>query len=392
MKKVLFVYPHNFLERNMGTNIRVFQVAAELHAKGYEIDLFAFSSFCSSFDDFESANQDGLINKLFLYDFRKIIAYRKWQKKKFLLSNLLTKRNFDDELDDWTTPEMIKQFNQVVSEGQYDSIVMFYVYTAELLSGLKGENIRKIYFMEDMLSANCYLVDRTRDLGLLMDSELRRISYFDQIVCISWDEKTFIEKLISGKEFFFLPHIVRKQDRNRDIFFSGKRLPRVLFIGFDNPYNIEGMKWFLQQVYPLLNLNMEIQVVGKVTRHLEEWKRQNINMVEYAPDLDILYRSVDIVICPLQNGTGMKVKVIEAMSYGIPVVCTSRGVDGFPDKTMNGCLVEDKPQAFATAINRLASDEGFYKSCQAQVEHYFAEVLEWDKNRFVLTSLFGDAE
>ena len=86
----------------------------------------------------------------------------------------------------------------------------------------------------------------------------------------------------------------------------------------------------------------------------------------------------------------MKIKVVEAMSYGIPVVCTSRGVDGLPDKTRNGCLVADDAAAFAGHINRLVCDTVFYKQCQQQVKDYFSTTLDWSRHKDTLLHLFRE--
>jgi len=58
------------------------------------------------------------------------------------------------------------------------------------------------------------------------------------------------------------------------------------------------------------------------------------NLVEF-------YQNVSIVICPMFSGTGVKIKVLEALSYGIPVVTNQRGVDGLLNKSANGCLVTE---------------------------------------------------
>lgn len=83
MKKILFIYPHNFLECNMGTNIRVYSLAKELHSQGYMIDLFAFRNFLSVYDDFDNMNyHEKIIDTLFcmiieiLSNLRKEKEYR----------------------------------------------------------------------------------------------------------------------------------------------------------------------------------------------------------------------------------------------------------------------------------------------------------------------------
>lgn len=389
MKKILFVYPHNFLEHTMGTNTRIRALARELCRMGYTIDLYALSNFVSRYDGFAALNkEESLVNKLYLYDYAEV---RRYSKRKRRLNRLLG-RHRQETLDNWVTPGMVKQFNEIVSAGDYTHIVMFYAYTADLLlpENYRGhEGVCKIYFMEDLLSVGAYVSGQSSAIGSLLDDEMKRISVFDRIACISYDEKIWIEKLMKGRHHVdFLPHIVERKVVETSEPDTLKH-PRVVFVGYDNPYNIEGMKWFLQEVYPSLSPEVELTVVGKVNRHLHV-EYPNLHQIDYVPDLDEMYRHTDIIICPLLNGTGMKIKVVEAMSYGIPVVCTSRGVDGLPDKTRNGCLVADDAAAFAGHINRLVCDTAFYKQCQQQVKDYFSTTLDWSRHKDTLLHLFRE--
>jgi len=52
---------------------------------------------------------------------------------------------------------------------------------------------------------------------------------------------------------------------------------------------------------------------------------------------------------------------VEALAYGLPVVCTTRGVDGLPNKINNGCLVSDSPDGFAGNIMSLLQDPELYR-------------------------------
>lgn len=387
MKKILFIYPHNFLELNMGTNIRVHALAQELRTMGYGIDLFALKNFMSSYDHFDEMNEaEKLVDRLFLCDYKKI---KTWKKRRTRLRKCY-KPLAHKQLDNWASPHMVQLFNRIVSETDYSHIVMFYTYSAGLLDPRRyvgREGVKKIYFMEDLLSIGEYLQHKNLTVGTLLDCELYRLECFERIACISFDEKVFIEKLLRGQQkFYFLPHIMGRKEASAERE-PGQRL-RVTFVGYDNPYNVEGLRWFLDKVYPLLDKELEINLVGRVNRQVI-CNYPNVDQIEYVDDLEEVYRHTDVVICPLLNGTGMKIKVVEAMSHSIPVVCTSRGIDGFPDKTCNGCLVADTAEEFATYINRLANSFDFLHQCRQNVVDYFDRVLCWDRHKATLADIFN---
>lgn len=382
MKNILFVYPHNFLEHNMGTNIRVYSLAEELCSNNFQIDLYACRNFVSSFEDFDEQNKKRIVRNLYLYDYKTTVLSRKKRK----ISRFVKKVFHRLELDNWVTPTMIKQFDQIVSSTHYDYIVMFYAYTAELISPVNySGDASKIYFMEDFLSLNRYISGKRKFFGSMLESEINRIANFDKVVCISWDEKFFFEKLLPNCKFYFFPHIIDQKGINRELINAKKK---VLFIGYDNEFNKRGLDWFFECVYHNLIENIEIVIVGKISNHVRE-EYPNLHKIEYVEDLDELYRNVDIVMCPLLNGTGLKIKVIEAMSYSIPVVCTDRGVDGFPDKYQNGCLVMNTPQKFADAINQLSTNATFYQECQQKIHDYFASTLDWKIDKDIMMKIFG---
>ena len=93
-------------------------------------------------------------------------------------------------------------------------------------------------------------------------------------------------------------------------------------------------------------------------------------------------------ICPLLGGTGMKIKTIDSMARGIPVVSTSYGVDGFPDKLENGCLVADTPEEFSAHIDRMLSDDAFYANQRKKMIAYFDAHLSRDVVAPVLDDIF----
>jgi hypothetical protein len=83
------------------------------------------------------------------------------------------------------------------------------------------------------------------------------------------------------------------------------------------------------------------------------------------------------------TGTGVKIKIIEAMAHKLPVVCNERGLDGMPLKINNGCMVTSSPDRFATCITDFLSDKMLYdlKSTQARLcyEHAFTREIGYQK-------------
>jgi glycosyltransferase involved in cell wall biosynthesis len=132
----------------------------------------------------------------------------------------------------------------------------------------------------------------------------------------------------------------------------------ILFIGFDNTDNIEGLDWFFNKVFPLLPANLKIIVIGKIARYAPELP--TVKRMDYTPDPGELYSRSKISINPLQKGTGMKVKVAESLAYGIPMINTSKGLCGIPPEILDQFIIANDPLSFANEINHLLSDAKWY--------------------------------
>lgn len=379
MKKMLMIYPNNFLQGAMGTNNRVMQLVHIFREIGFEIDYFGFENFSpnSSFRDFRQQNKERkLIHKLFLYDFQKGYGRNQLVER---VCNKVNKFQEKECLQDWVPPGAQRMFVDLLRHRHYDVIITFYTYLASFFKN-KKIHAKKVYFMEDSMFLQQYAWDKDRikeiSLGKLMDEEIARIQYFDEVFCISNDERIFYEK-ITEKKMYFLPHLMPDNivpihtplsDRKWDVF----------FIGFNNTFNVEGLEWFLEKVYPLLKKDLKILFVGSATNDIKI-KYENVDILPFVPDLDEIYANIKVVICPMFQGTGMKVKVVEAMSSGLPVVCNERGVDGMPDKTMCGCLVTQSAAEFAGYINQLTEDEAFYTQKSQEIMKYYHQTFDRKK-------------
>lgn len=98
--------------------------------------------------------------------------------------------------------------------------------------------------------------------------------------------------------------------------------------------------------------------------------------MNFVEDLSTYYYKSKIALCPMLSGTGVKVKVVEALSYGLPVVCNLRGLDGLPLKENNGCLRGDTPEEFAKHITKLLADENYYQSIKKLAINTFKDFFD----------------
>ena len=106
----------------------------------------------------------------------------------------------------------------------------------------------------------------------------------------------------------------------------------LLFVGTRYWPNMVGIRWFCSQVLPGLQDNIVVDIVGRGTEMLrEELKDSRVIVHGGVDDLAQFYRTADIVVVPLFDGGGMKMKTAEAISFGKCIVGTEEGLTGFWD-------------------------------------------------------------
>lgn len=131
--------------------------------------------------------------------------------------------------------------------------------------------------------------------------------------------------------------------------------PEFVFIGqLSMPHNEDGLRAFLTNVWPLVlsaRSNAQLTVVGRnprppLTRLLAR-HADSVTMAGFIPDLSQLLASAAAMISPLRFGSGIKLKVIEALRAGTPVVATTAGAEGVVAGADRGALVSDDDTEFA---------------------------------------------
>lgn len=122
-----------------------------------------------------------------------------------------------------------------------------------------------------------------------------------------------------------------------------------LFVGAFGEANYQGIRWFVNNVLPFVNVNLTI--VGKGFESVKsEFALKNINVLGFVDDLESLYINADFVISPLLFGGGMKVKIAEALMYGKTIFGTSESFVGYDVDRHIGAVCDTQEQ-FVIAIN-----------------------------------------
>ena len=139
--------------------------------------------------------------------------------------------------------------------------------------------------------------------------------------------------------------------------------PGVLFLGgLHWPPNADALVTFVRDVWPRVRAarpDAMLTAVGRDDHPAADECRAApaVTVVGWVPDIDPFVRQSRVLVVPMRAGSGMRVKILEAMARGLPVVSTSVGCEGIEVEAGRHLLVEDDPARFADAVVRVLADD-----------------------------------
>lgn len=145
--------------------------------------------------------------------------------------------------------------------------------------------------------------------------------------------------------------------------------------------NIEGMNWFFDNVwvkavenYPQISLAL----AGKRNQEIFENKNyNNVQIFDFVENAQQFINAHDIMIVPLLSGSGMRVKIIEGMALGKPIITTTIGAEGIEITNRENIFIADTPeemaQIIAFCVNNIEKCEEIGKNARKLIENKYAQ-------------------
>jgi glycosyltransferase involved in cell wall biosynthesis len=168
--------------------------------------------------------------------------------------------------------------------------------------------------------------------------------------------------------------------------------PRLGFLAnYAYSPNRDGLAWLLDEILPGLRQRLpgcQLVLVGSNLDDALAGRRlpQNVAAQGWVHDLSTFWNQIDLMVCPLRIGGGVKVKVIEAIRSGALVVSTSVGLEGLPPPAREAIVQADSAPAFVDAVVRLSVDRSLRRAQRARLTNAQQALPTWAA---VARSLYG---
>ncbi len=266
---------------------------------------------------------------------------------------------------------------RLVTQEQFDAIHADQVSMAQY--GLKRPGLRRVLDMHNAL----YLVFQRladdesnpikrlmlrREAGALARYEANLCREFDEVIFVTAEDRRAIEAQISHfkldlptpHQFPVIPICVDPIEKPPVMPVAKPFRVTALGVMFWPP-NAEGVLWFANKGWPQIHSqfpDVRFTIVGKnPPLELTELNgKQNIEVAGYVPDLAQTLAETAVLIVPLHAGGGMRVKILDAWSQGLPIVSTSIGAEGIAIRDQENILIADTIESFTGSVHRVLSD------------------------------------
>lgn len=232
-----------------------------------------------------------------------------------------------------------------------NALIADYAFDTPYLPYALSPDAPSVVIMHDLFSSRTdqFKGQAVKDLygHLEFDQEMRMLGVADAVVAIQKHEAGIVARALPGQAVIVAP---MANDPVTD--YDAGNSDTVLFVGSNAAPNVLGMQWFFAEVWPLVlarRPQTRLKVAGSVGRDLTNVPA-NVQILGMVDDLAPLYREAGVMISPLTTGSGLKIKMIEALSKAKASVVTSVTLQGIEDVVGEAVVLSDDPLAFADGI------------------------------------------
>jgi GT2 family glycosyltransferase/glycosyltransferase involved in cell wall biosynthesis len=196
--------------------------------------------------------------------------------------------------------------------------------------------------------------------------ELALIRRADVTLVVSAVERDLLADLAPQAKVIVLSNIHDRHEHGRPF----AQRSGLLFVGgFRHPPNTDAVLWYASEILPRIRSRLpgvKSYIVGAdPPATIRRLATDDLVIAGFVPDLSPYLEGCRVSISPLRYGAGVKGKVNQAMSFGLPVVATTPSIEGMHLTPGSDVLIGDDPQAFAEAVVRAYQDQTLWERLAA---------------------------
>jgi len=226
-----------------------------------------------------------------------------------------------------------------------------------------------------------------RGLALRLDSnrirrwERDRVREADVCIAVSHKDEAYLQREYGVQEVCVIPNGVDSRGfapRCENV----RRAGEFLFVGGLNyPPNLDAATWLARDILPKIRMfvpNVSCTLIGPgALKHQRMIARAGPRVLGLVPDVRQYLHRATALLVPLRAGGGTRVKILEALAAGLPVISTHIGAEGLELRHEENVLYADQPEDFAAAAQRLCSQPSLWEKLSKNGMLFAREGYDW---------------
>jgi glycosyltransferase involved in cell wall biosynthesis len=320
--------------------------------------------------------------------FRNTGAFERWAPARQRLSTLVSSP-YPNLVRRYRSPEILRTLIDLYRRNSFDVVWAERPFIAELARSagfgrivIDLPDVETVSYQRALSHSRWY---PSKPLHLL---ELAKLYAYDQalplrfwrlIVCKEEDRLFY---RLSRSNVVTLPNGVEDHPASPGV--PTGPAPQVMFVGALNfESNVEAISYFAGSVLPLIRREypgVQFVVIGRdpIPAVLELQDRHACRVLTGVSDLTPHFDAASLFVAPIRLGSGTRLKVLEAMARGKPVVATSIAAEGLDVRSGIDLEIADSAEAFAAACNRLLGDGEARRRMAASGRSRVLERYRWE--------------
>ncbi len=177
-----------------------------------------------------------------------------------------------------------------------------------------------------------------------------------------------------------------------DIPYRGNKKQVIFYGAMNRTENVEAAVWLVTDVLPLVkDTEVEVLIIGShPMEQVKALESDRVHVLGFVDSIGDYFKDAICLAAPLRQGAGVKIKILEAMSAGIPVLTTDVGIEGIPAQGGREFMYCMTAEEFAKRIDELACDKQLREYISSNEKKFINGRFDLEKSADRFISLLRD--
>ncbi len=388
----ILLISHDIPSMSVGATIPIYHMIKNL-SEQYDITLVCFNSKKYDIKPLEKhlSNVILLDNPVydsfkdqFTYTFKNMLSYDNLKMRSFFnyyyhpkmsetIKDTLENYEYDIIITDMPMAFYVKNIKKPKIVYAFDAVGDYNHHMAKKATSIQGKLYWYLNYMKIHQYEKCY-------------------NKFDECIVVNNKDKKLLEHFIKTPISVVANGVDIEYFKNK----NNRRIRQLIFVGdMSTPPNNDAVRYFVDEIYPLIlrEVNIPFKIIGRnPTDYIKSLDSDpNITVTGSVDDIRKHLNPGSIFITPMISGTGIKNKILEAMSMNLTVISTKIGISGINAKNNHDFILADNPTEFKDAILQVYKDDKLNRKIAENARVFVKNNYSWQNASNKITHLIEKA-